>query len=194
MVHSDPPFDADKWKKRADFYAGVGQAISIWASMESKLIEIASHLIGTTNAKAGLILYSMNFYGWLTLIDELFLLEPKFSQFKESWGDISDKLRGLNDTRVRLAHHTVWDHPDSLDTDKMALRPGPYDSRSKSKKHAPLVDAEIATFVEKVLNLDKELGNMSIDMWRLAISKRDVPFPGTLFEQEPDQPDGEGAQ
>src|SRR4051794_5257561 len=55
------------------FYATVGQGISFWASMEGTLVQIAAKLLGTSEEKCGLLLYSiMNLFSWLTIIDELF--------------------------------------------------------------------------------------------------------------------------
>jgi hypothetical protein len=53
-------------------------------------------------------MYSIiNFNVWLSIIDELLLLDTRYSKTKSKWNGISSKLRGLKDTRDRLAHHTA---------------------------------------------------------------------------------------
>lgn len=101
MAEGDPPqIDDTAWKAYEALYSSIGQAISLWASMEGEIIEVAAILIGTTERKAGLIFYSiMNFYGWLSIIDELFALEPIYESHKPDWGICSEKLRILNDNR-----------------------------------------------------------------------------------------------
>jgi hypothetical protein len=149
------------WKQKESFYSAVGQAISMWSSMESKLVEIAAILLGATDHKTGLFLYSiMNFHAWLNIIDELFALEPQYSSHKDSWLDISSELRTHNDTRTRLAHHTVWDSADPT----IALRPGRYDVRSKSKKHQPLVEGQIVQFTSAILEIDEKLAALANGM------------------------------
>jgi hypothetical protein len=43
----------EDWKERSEFYSSVGQAISMWASMEDLLVEIAALLLDTSEEKAG---------------------------------------------------------------------------------------------------------------------------------------------
>jgi hypothetical protein len=134
----------EDWEERSEFYRSVGQAISMWASMEDLLVEIAALLLDTSEEKAGLLMYSIiNFNVWLNIIDELFSIEPRYQTHKATWTAQSEKLRGMNDTRVRLAHHTVR---AQIDNSPLALRPGRYDSRMKSRKHKPLTEAEIVAF------------------------------------------------
>jgi hypothetical protein len=178
-----PPDGATVWAKHEGLYSSVGQAISFWASMEGKVVQIGARLLGTSDIKAGLMFYSiMNFFSWLTIVDELFSLEPKFNSLKDDWGDISNKLRGFNDTRVRLAHHTIWDYPES---DGLGLRPGKLDVRAKSRKHLPLGDLDIAKFAQSILDVENEL-------WRiLAVMETIDKEPpsslrGTLFEPTAD--------
>jgi hypothetical protein len=122
--------------------------------MEGKLVEIAALLLGTDENKTGLMMYSiMNFNVWLNIIDELFALEPKFSGHKSDWTAVSSDLRAINDTRVRLAHHTIWDNPGTTP----ALRPGKHDAKSKSKKHQPLTGSEVISFSKAVLEAEKKL-------------------------------------
>lgn len=102
-------------------------------------------------------LFHHNFFAWLTIVDELYTLEPMYKDHRSEWGHCSDTLRSLNDTRVRLAHHTVWDHPSENAT---GLRPGRLDVRTKSRKHGPLTDAEIMEFTGKVLDIGDRLGKL----------------------------------
>ena len=64
----------------------------------------------------------------------------------------------MNDTRVRLAHHTVWEHTDDQ---LIALRPGKHDSRMKSRKHKPLTETEILAFSTQVFEVEKALLSLS---------------------------------
>ena len=118
-------------------YILIGQGISLWTSGEHVMAEIFATLMDAPKRKAGLALYSINnFYSWLTLIDDLFSMDEHFSPLKSEWGAIAEKLKGLNDTRVRLAHHTSF----KLDKgdEGVAIRKSPLDTRSKWRNHQPL--------------------------------------------------------
>jgi hypothetical protein len=155
LTMTDDPERA--WETSDTFYSAVGQGISFWTSMEARLVQIAARLMGTTDEKAGLLLYSiMNFHSWLNSIDELFALEPRYSEQRQPWQDTSAKLRGLNDTRVRLAHHTVW-RDDTFRSGRPSLLPGQFDTRIKSRKYKPLELEEIYVFSNSVLETEKEL-------------------------------------
>src|SRR5437762_9628359 len=109
MTDQKPPVTDTVWKQHEALYSSIGQAISMWASMEGEIVEIATVLIGTTERKAGLIFYSiMNFYAWLSIIDELFSLDPLYESHKPDWCKCSEVLRMLNDTRIQLDQHTIW--------------------------------------------------------------------------------------
>jgi hypothetical protein len=144
----------DDWKQKSALYLSIGQGISLWASMEGTLVSIAARLLSTSEQKAGLVFYSIsNFHSWLNIIDELFLMEDSYAKHRDSWIKQTENLRSMNDTRVRLAHHTVWDYWEM----PVALRPGRFDSRSKSRKHSPLADSEIIKFSQRVLDVDRAL-------------------------------------
>jgi hypothetical protein len=121
----------------------VGRALSFWARMEELLVVITSILLGTQFTKAGIIIYSIvNFHIRLNIINELFLLEPRYGKLESKWNKIAEKLRILTDTRDRLAHHTIYsisseDNASAkvLDT---SLRPARLDLRRKSQKYHPL--------------------------------------------------------
>jgi hypothetical protein len=150
------------WEERQQFYGSVGQAISFWASLESKLIEVAAILLGTTEHKTGVMLYSvMSFHAWLNIIEELFALESLFGEHKAAWASASANLRQLNDIRVRVAHHTVWDHGS---TPEPALRPARHDARAKSKKHEPLGRKAIQDFSQDVLAVEKKFNVLILAM------------------------------
>jgi hypothetical protein len=153
------------WVNQLPFYASVGEAISLWASMEGRLVQIAAKLLGTTDQKAGLVLYSIaNFFAWLGIIEELFILETKYADRKAAWGIASDRLRSLNDVRVRLAHHTIWDYPEE---DELFLRPAQFDLRSKSRKYRPLSRDEIEAFTKSVGDIEDDLIEILIKMRKL---------------------------
>jgi hypothetical protein len=106
-------------------------------------------LLGTTYDKAGLVFYSIpNFYSWLTIIDELFIIDKRFAKMKPAWGEIAEALKKLNDSRVRLAHQSSK-RPEGRGG-VPALRPISIDVRSKSKKHAPMEFEEIEDFLRKL--------------------------------------------
>jgi hypothetical protein len=150
------------WEDRELFYAQVGQGISLWSSMEEHLVEIAARLLNTRLEKAGLVLYSINnFYAWLNIIDDLFGLAPEYGNFKKSWTEASANLRSLNDTRVRLAHHTVF---HLTKTPQPTLRPSQFDARSKSKKYDPLTGIEILQFTVDVVAATKALVDLRKSM------------------------------
>jgi hypothetical protein len=136
------------------FYMAVGQAISHWSSMENRLVQITAHLLGTTEEKAGLIMYSIiNRHVWLQLIDDLFVLDGTYPQSLKVWRKIAGSLRAENDIRVQLAHHSISQDQEKL-SDEIAiqayLRPSKWDVRSKSKKAKPLTMTEIVDFTGRV--------------------------------------------
>jgi hypothetical protein len=138
------------WEETTTFHACVGMAISHWAFMETRLVQICARLLGTSDERAGVMLYSiMNFHSWLNIIDDLFLLIPSYSKQKTAWGKESTKLRAMADIRNRLAHHTA------LGVGSPTLKPSTLDARSKSKKHAPLTVQEIVDF-DKAVNMMNE--------------------------------------
>jgi DNA repair exonuclease SbcCD ATPase subunit len=97
-------------KKEAErtFYYAIGRSITSWSITEGHLVYIAAMLLDTTSEKAGLVLYSItNFYTWLSIIDELFAIDPKYQPLRSDWTAIAERLKKLNDVRVRLAHHAV---------------------------------------------------------------------------------------
>lgn len=150
-----PTMDPAVWAVRSAFYTCVGQGISAWTSMEGNLVSIASYLMGTTEAKAGLVFYSINnFNSWLTIITDLFALAPEYAEFRDHFTALVEPLKQLNDTRVRLAHHTIW---GSKDHASPALRPNKLDTRPKSKKHQPLVKDEISAFTDKVFHIEMRI-------------------------------------
>jgi hypothetical protein len=160
-------WSAEEWKERQTFYSSVGQAISLWTSMETRLVMVASVLMGTSERKAGLVLYSiMNFYTWLSIMDDLFQMDPDFQTLQSEWAAVQKKLKGMNDTRNRLAHHTAWEQPD--DDPSPALRPGKYDARTKSQKHDPLTIRAILEFTKEVSKLKSRL----FALWKEMIALR----------------------
>src|ERR1035437_1619609 len=102
----------ERWKSlhRKELLASAGLALSHWATMEELRVGIACLLLRTHEAnKVGIILYSIfNFNSWLSIIGELFSQEPRYITLKPRWNKISERLKGLKDTRDRLAHHTIY--------------------------------------------------------------------------------------
>lgn len=147
-------------------YRAIGAAITVWADMEGSLVHIASWLLDAQSNKVGLIFYSINnFHTWLSIIDELFAIDPAFAPLKSDWNAIAHKLRGLNDVRVRLAHHALQKGKDPVqvaenDLDYLevfpSLKPHSTDVRAKWKKKEIGLD-EIFAFHEQVLDVVEKL-------------------------------------
>jgi hypothetical protein len=86
---------------------------------------------------------------------------------------ISNRLRELNDTRVRLAHHTI--NRGDMDTTiegLASLIPGTFDVRPKSQKHRfePLSHEQVAQFVESVDNVMTDLREL-LDTMAAALKR-----------------------
>jgi hypothetical protein len=170
-------------EERELFYISIGQGITVWTGTETLLVQIAARLLCTSELKAGLVLYSItNFFSWLTIIDDLFTMEPKFASLKPEWGPIAEKLKALNDTRVRLAHHTAWGCQQIHG--KSFLRPGFFDVRPKSRKYPPLTASEIVAFSQRVRSVYKQMDAFLEKM--NAVTSSAGPLHGTLFEQAGD--------
>jgi hypothetical protein len=155
----------------AKMYQAIGRSITDWSRMEGSLVHIASWLLDSGSKKVGLVLYSFNnFHTWLSIIDELFAIDPNFSSLRSDWIKIAERLRKLNDVRVRLAHHALEPgsafenlenvtleniNPETFENDFDAanifpsLKPHKNDTRIKWKKKAISLD-EIATFHEQL--------------------------------------------
>jgi hypothetical protein len=150
-------------------YQAIGSAITLWSRMEGSLVHIASWLMDAESNKVGLVFYSINnFHTWLSIIDELFAIDPAFSPLKSDWNEIANKLRGLNDIRVRLAHHALEEGKDPFDVAEdefdvddafPTLRPNRVDVRAKWKKKAIGLD-EIFTFQREVLAVVEKLTSL----------------------------------
>lgn len=147
----------EKWRAlhTQALFSHVGLALSQWSGMEELLVGISCLLLRTHEAtKIGIILYSIaNHPTWLNIIGDLFSQEPRYITLKPRWNKLSDRLIKLNDTRVRLAHHTIYyeDKSPTLSGDA-SLRPSKFDVRPKSQKHRfePLTSNEISKFIESV--------------------------------------------
>jgi hypothetical protein len=154
----------EKWKSlhRQQLFTYVGLALSQWVGMEDSLVGITSLLLRTHEGhKVGTILYSiMNPKTWLEIIGTLFSQEPLFISLKPRWNKISERIMKLNDTRVRLAHHTIYygDKATTLAGDT-SLKPGQFDIRPKSQKHRtePLDYDQISEFIDSVGKVVEDL-------------------------------------
>jgi hypothetical protein len=152
----------------ATMHQAIGRSITEWSRMEGSLVHIATWLLDSQTDKVGLVFYSINnFHTWLSIIDELFAMDPNFNSLRSDWIIIAGRLRKLNDVRVRLAHHAL--EPGSalevlenitveninletfendFDPAKVfpSLKPHENDTRMKWKKKAINL-GEIATFL-----------------------------------------------
>jgi hypothetical protein len=142
-------------ENRTAFYSAVGQGISNWARMETRLIHIAAHLLDSDNKKTGVVFYSIaNFNTWLSVIEDLLSLDKHLASIRRDWTKLAARLRGLNDIRVRLAHHTAW-HGDY--GREISLRPAREDQRPKSLAYEPLTAPEIIKFTRATYQIAMEL-------------------------------------
>jgi hypothetical protein len=156
-----------------DFYYAIGGAITAWSRTEGLLVSIAGMLLDTTSEKVGLVLYSItNFYSWLSIIDELFVIDPQFSGLRSNWIEIAERLKKLNDIRVRLAHHSVESGRgidaivagDELMEFFPSLKPNSFDTRSKSKKHSNLQMTEITAFIGDLASVADKISELLVRM------------------------------
>jgi len=137
----------DQIKERVEFYATVGQGISNWTRMEGRIVHLGAELLDSDIQRAGVVFYSItNFNVWLGIIADLLSLNKRLSLAKKEWNGMSNRLRELNDTRVRLAHHTIW-HADR-GSQEVYLRPAREDHRSKSRGYSNLTALEIIAFTK----------------------------------------------
>jgi hypothetical protein len=151
-------------------YHAIGSAITLWSEMEGMLVQMASWLLDAHIQKVGLIFYSINnFHTWLSIMGDLFAIDPAFDSIKSDWNKIAERLKGLNDARVRLAHHALkegrdfieiaeneLDHLDAFPT----LRPNSADVRAKWKKKTAIGIREIMDFQEEVIAVVEQLTDL----------------------------------
>jgi hypothetical protein len=168
----------EKWKSvhRQALLTNVGLALSQWAGMEDLLVGISCLLLRTHEAtKVGIILYSIATpHTWLSIIGELFSQEPRYITLKPRWNKISDRLIKLNDTRVRLAHHTIYGDKATTLAGDTSLRPGQFDVRPKSQKHRfePLDYDQILKFIDSLNTVMDDLKELLDTM--TAILQREI--------------------
>ena len=161
----EPPLPPEP-KHFVNAYEQIGRGISIWATMEMRLVQIAARLLGATEQKTGLILYSINnFYTWITIIDGLFDQTSEFRDQHSRWSGLVSRLKELNDIRVRLAHQAVYlDVHETVEGDIIVipagLKPTPFDIRPKQMKLKPLTEKEVIEFCESVTTLFDKLAEI----------------------------------
>ena len=157
----------------------IGSSITEWSRMEGLLVHIASWLLDSRPAKVGLVFYSINnFHTWLSIIDELFVMDPNFSPLRSDWIKIADRLKKLNDMRVRMAHHALEPGriheilekltpeqitPEIIENDFApsavwpSLRPHKNDTRLKWKNKAISLE-EMVAFSEQLTDVIETMG------------------------------------
>ena len=131
------------------------------ARMEERLVQMAARLLRSSERKAGLVLYSIiNFYVWIDIIDQLFVLDGTYKNAQAKWKTLLSMLKKENDIRVRLAHHAL-DLDIEVDHEKHSmqayLRPGKFDTRTKAKTLKPIETQEIIEFAGRVSDLHDQL-------------------------------------
>ena len=109
--------------------------------------------------KIGIIMYSIvNFNAWLGIIDELFPQEALYFPLKPKWNKINENLKRLNDTRNRLAHHSIYHGANaSALAGDTSLRPGRFDARKKTQKYQPMDVDQILKFADSVAGVQEDL-------------------------------------
>jgi hypothetical protein len=169
----------------AKMYEVIGRSITDWSRMEGFLVHIASWLLDSKSEKVGLVFYSINnFHTWLSIIDELFAMDPNFSPLRSDWIKIAERLRKLNDVRVRLAHHALEPgsalenlenvtleninletFEDDFDAANVfpSLKPHANDTRMKWKKKAISL-GEIVTFAEQLIEVIEKMTALTGEM------------------------------
>lgn len=182
------------WDDTTRFYGAVGQGISFWAVMETRLVQICAKLLGASDERTGVLMYSiMSFQTWLNIIDDLFLMTPSYEKQKKAWGKTSARLRAIADTRNRLAHHTVF----GSGKPELKLRPGSLDTRSKTRAHEPLTEVEIMDFTGEVSNIHDKLDELWLSLppeLPKTISPLAEAFRKISPAPIPDPPHGEGSR
>jgi hypothetical protein len=83
---------------------------------------------------------------------------PRYITLKPRWNKVSERLRGLKDTRDRLAHHTIYegDQATTIKGDS-SLRPSRFDLRQKSQKYQPLDLDQISKFSDSLIKVQEDL-------------------------------------
>jgi len=76
--------------------------------METRLVQIVAKLLKTSEAKAGVVMYSIiSFYIWIQIIDDLFVLDGTYPKSLKRWRAVVKSLKEENDIRVGLAHYSI---------------------------------------------------------------------------------------
>jgi hypothetical protein len=140
-------------------FTSVGKALSAWAGLEQCLVSTTARLLFTSEKKAGIVMYSIiNFGAWLGIIGELFAEDELFAHLKPRWDKLSSRLRALKDTRDRIAHHSVFSADTPAAVAKLiALKPSPFDARSKSRKQQPLNIDQVDEFYQAIGDMLRDL-------------------------------------
>jgi hypothetical protein len=128
--------------------------------MEEMLVGIAGLLLGRAElSKVGIIMYSIvNFNTWLSIIGDLFAQDTVYITLLPKWNKLSSRLRGLKETRDRLAHHTIYygDNASTIPSDT-SLRPGRFDFRKNARKYQPPDFSQISIFKLSLDQIHNEL-------------------------------------
>lgn len=174
------PLSQALMEQRKNFYMVVGQALSHWVGMEVRLIQIAAILLRTDSERAGIVMYPAPFGSWVPLIDDLFKHSGTYPEAHSAWNKLSNKLRGKNDIRVRLAHQSLSQEGDSAGY-QAYLRPSEFDRRQKTIASKPMTIVEILKFADDVGELHDELVKIlrlmkkresSLRIFRAQLSRR----------------------
>jgi hypothetical protein len=155
---NDPVADLEAEKlllEKRWLFTAVGQALSSFAMVEESVVGIAAMLLRIKLSEAGLIFYSiLNFNTWLSIVGELFKMEPGYKESIKEWNKISSKLRELKNIRDRLAHQTILSEQNKSG---LAIRPARFDTRIESKRRPPLDFDQINSFTDDLADMQMAL-------------------------------------
>ncbi|MCV0385863.1 MAG: hypothetical protein K5821_05450 [Nitrobacter sp.] len=167
MSEKTPAISDDDWSRQEQLNALVGHAISLWSNMETTIVSIFAILLRTEAGKAGLVMFSINNINtWLEIVTELFARDKLFSDFSKAWNKKAERLKRMNNGRVRLAHHSSLDLKGKMPA---ALRPSHLDTRSRSQAYQAMTMKEIDQLADDIAAMQSDLWDLQIQMVKRKI-------------------------
>lgn len=173
----------------AQLHRSTGAALTTWATMEERLIIVASLLLKSQPRKVGLVFYSIiNFQVWIAVITELFGMEPDFASFQKRWNRTYERLRAEKDNRDRLAHNAaVSEDPSSDPLRQTVKKASRFDTRAKSRSFVPMDTELVIQFGERVAAISDDLLKLVDDMTDHLESKAPNASQDISSAPNPDQ-------
>jgi hypothetical protein len=98
----------------------------------------------------------------------VFAIEPRYRSLRSDWTPIAERLKKLNDTRVRLAHYALISGKgiealiagEDLEVIFPSLQPNQFDTRTKTKKQTPLRFEEVVVFIQELASVAVRLAEL----------------------------------